>query len=128
MKGWVARTTCGLIGALCVVAAGSGVSAASRGADGVTPPATCLEQRVAEAQLNALTALLDEQNEALKMLLAIAKASDQPADALFLAMSEKLGESAATQRMATAVFHWYIEVASRAVLVGCHPGRVLRVS
>ena len=77
-----APTTCGLIAALCVVAAGSGVSAAPRAANDVAPPATCLDEVVTEGQLNAMVARLEEQNETLRMLLVEFEATPRAATAL----------------------------------------------
>jgi hypothetical protein len=128
-KSWVARTTCGLIGALCVVAAVSRVSAAPRAANDVAPPATCLDEVVTERQLDAMVARLEEQDETLRILLATAEASDHPDDALLIQIQAKMVELEATRRAATALaYRWYLQAVGLAVPFGCHPARGPRVS
>ena len=82
----------------------------------------------AQRQLNAMVAKLEEQNETLRMLLATAEASDRPDDALMGLIQAKLVEFEATRRAATALAYRYLKVFSGAVLFGCHPERVPRVS
>jgi hypothetical protein len=109
-----------MMGAVCGIAAASGVSNAHpRAPREVGPPTACFDEAVLAMQMRVIQAQLDDESEAMGETLAVLESSKVPEDALMVKLQAQMENAEVTRRRARATAQLAAKVVTEAGQLGC---------